>query len=144
MADREIGFVELTATTRIIFAVGSWKGQSRGSIRKFVASEKYAGPTKSGMSLDGATVAQLLAALRVLQSTVPTKDQNQHVSVGKTRDWEIRITPSSAATPSCVCPRRCSKYSVPSLATRNTAASFGRNSSATWKRAPTTAHWPST
>jgi hypothetical protein len=43
MAEREIGFVELTSTTRIIFSVGSWKGQSRGSIRKFVATEKYAG-----------------------------------------------------------------------------------------------------
>lgn len=91
MADREIGFVELTATTRIIFAVGSWKGQSRGSIRKFIASDKYAGPTKSGMSLDGATLAGLLAALRALQSAVPTSDPNQFVSVGKTRDWEIRI-----------------------------------------------------
>jgi hypothetical protein len=29
--------------------------------------------------------------LRALQSTVPTNDQNQHISVGKTRDWEIRI-----------------------------------------------------
>ncbi len=91
MADRELGFVELTATTRIIFSVGSWKGQSRGSIRKFIASDKYTGPTKSGMSLDGATLAQLLAALRSLQSTVPTSDPNQFVSVGKTRDWEIRI-----------------------------------------------------
>src|SRR5947207_1675878 len=91
MADREIGHVQLTATTRIIFAIGSWKGQSRGSIRKFVTSDKYAGPTKSGMSLDGATVAQLLAALRSLQSTVPTKDQSQHISVGKSSDWEIRV-----------------------------------------------------
>jgi len=91
MADREIGYIELTATTRIIFAVGSWKGQSRAGIRKFVTSAKYAGPTKSGMSLDGATVVQLLAALRALQATIPTNDPNQHVSVGKTRDWEIRI-----------------------------------------------------
>jgi len=92
MADREIGYIELTATTRIIFAVGTWKGQPRGSIRKFVATEKYAGPTKSGMSLVGATVLQLLAALRSLQSTVPKQDQNQHISVGKTRDWEIRVS----------------------------------------------------
>src|SRR2546426_1065520 len=91
MADREIGFVELTATTRIIFSVGSWKGKSRGSIRQFIASDKYSGPTRSGLSLDGATVVQLLAALRALHSTVPTKDQNQHISVVKTRDWEISI-----------------------------------------------------
>ena len=43
------------------------------------------------MSLDGTTVVQFLAALRALQSTVPTNDPNQHVSVGKTRDWEIRV-----------------------------------------------------
>lgn len=91
MPDREIGTVELTATTRIIFAVGSWKGQSRGSIRKFVATEKYAGPTKAGMSLDGPTVVQLLGSLRALQSTVPNKDSNHYISVAKTRDWEIRI-----------------------------------------------------
>jgi hypothetical protein len=29
--------------------------------------------------------------LRALQSTVPTNDPDQHVSVGKTRDWEIRV-----------------------------------------------------
>lgn len=91
MADKEIGFVELTATTQIVFSVGPWKGQSRASIRKFVATKNYTGPTKSGMSLVGPTVVQLLTALRALQSTVPAKDQNQFVSVGKTNDWEIRI-----------------------------------------------------
>jgi hypothetical protein len=91
MPDHEIGFIELTATTRIIFAIGPWKGQARGSIRKYVTTEKYAGPTKSGMSLDGAIIFQLLAALRAIQSTVPTNNPNQFVAVGKTRDWEIRI-----------------------------------------------------
>jgi len=91
MPEKESGFVELTATTRIVFSVGSWKGQSRGSIRKFVASEKYTGPTKSGMSLDGPTVVQLLATLRALQSTVPSKGQDQFVSVCNRGDWEIRL-----------------------------------------------------
>jgi hypothetical protein len=92
MGDTEIGFVELSPTTRITFSVGSWKGRSRGSIRKFITSERYAGPTKSGMFLDGAILLQLLAALRSLQSTVPSPDQNQHISVGKIQGWEIRIT----------------------------------------------------
>jgi len=91
MGDKEIGFVELTATTRIVFSVGSWKGQARASIRKFVATERYTGPTKSGMSLDGPTLVQLFAAICALQSTVPTHDQNQFVSVCKTSNWEIRI-----------------------------------------------------
>jgi hypothetical protein len=91
MGDTEIGFVELSPTTRITFSVGTWKGQLRGSIRKFIATEKYAGPTKSGLSLNGAILVQLLAALRSFLATVPLPDQNRHISVGKTQGWEIRI-----------------------------------------------------
>jgi len=91
MDDREIGSVELTATTRIVFTVGSWKGQSRGGIRKFVATNRYTGFTKSGMSLGGATLVQLLTALRSLQSTIPTQTPDQYTSVGKTHGWEIRV-----------------------------------------------------
>jgi hypothetical protein len=92
MADRDIGFIELTATTRIVFAVNLWKGQSRGSIRKFVATEKYAGPTKSGMSLNGALLLELLAAVRKLQATLPAHGETLLGTVGKTKEWEIRIT----------------------------------------------------
>ena len=91
MGDTEIGFVELSPTTRITFSVGTWKGQSRGSIRKFIASERYAGPTKAGLSLGGAMLVQLLTALRSFRSTVPSLDQNTHISVGKTQGWEIRV-----------------------------------------------------
>jgi hypothetical protein len=91
MADREIGYIELTATTRIEFHISSWKGQTRGEIRKFVATQKYSGRTKSGMLLAGPTLVQLRSALRVFQSDIPTPDPEQFVSVGKTRDWEIRI-----------------------------------------------------
>jgi hypothetical protein len=91
VADKEIGYIELTATTRIVFSVGSWKGQSRASIRKFVVTDRYTGPTKSGMSLDGPTVVQLLVALRKLQSAVPVKGQDYFISACNTGDWEIRV-----------------------------------------------------
>lgn len=91
MADQEIGFVELTATSRIIFSIGTWKGQLRGGIRKFLTTDRYAGPTKSGMSLDGNTAVQLLAALRELQNTVPTQQRDQQLSIGKSRTSQIRL-----------------------------------------------------
>lgn len=91
MPDKEIGFVELTATTRIVFSVSSWRGQSRASIRKFVETYRYAGPTKSGMSLDGPTVVKLLDALHKLQATVPAREQEQFLSVCSTRGWELRV-----------------------------------------------------
>ncbi len=92
MPDREIGFIELAGTTRIVFSVNVWKGQSRTSIRKFVATEKYAGPTKSGMSLSGALLMELLAAVRKLQATLPAHGETLLGAVGKTKEWEIRIT----------------------------------------------------
>src|SRR5580704_2801245 len=92
MADREIGFIELSGTTRIVFSVGTWKGQPRGSFRKFVASEKYTGPTKSGFSLTGAMLLQLLQPLRSLQATIPAHGEAVFASVAKTSESEIRIT----------------------------------------------------
>ncbi len=91
LGNTEIGFIELSPTTRITFSVGTWKGQSRGSIRKFITTERYTGPTKSGMSLDGPMLVQLLSALRSLQSTVPSAGENNHISVAKTPGWEIRV-----------------------------------------------------
>ena len=92
MPDRELGSIELTGTTRIIFSVGTWKGQPRGSFRKFVVSEKYTGPTKSGFSLTGAVLLQLLQPLRTLQATIPAHGEAVFATVAKTSDSEIRIT----------------------------------------------------
>lgn len=100
MPDREIGFIELSGTTRIVFSVGTWKGQPRGSFRKFVASEKYTGPTKSGFSLTGTMLVQLLQPLRSLQATIPAHGDPVFATVGKTSQSEIRITviPADADT----------------------------------------------
>jgi hypothetical protein len=92
MADREIGFIELSGTTRIVFSVGTWKGQPRGSFRKFVASERYTGPTKSGFSLTGTMLVHLLQPLRSLQATIPAHGDAVFATVGKTSQSEIRIT----------------------------------------------------
>src|SRR6202030_953684 len=81
----------LSPTTRIVFAVGTWKGQARANIRKFISSDKYSGPTKSGLSLGGPILVELLAALRALQASVLSSNQGTHVSVGKTVGWEIRV-----------------------------------------------------
>ena len=92
MADREIGFIELSGTTRIVFSVGTWKGEPRGSFRKFVTSERFTGFTISGFSLDGSTLVQLLRPLQTLQSTTPAHGETVFASIGKTSDWQIRVT----------------------------------------------------
>ncbi len=92
MPDRETGFIELTGTTRIVFAAGVWKGQSRGSIRKFVTTQRYTGPTKSGLSLGSPLLVELLTAVRKLEATLPAQGETLLATVGKTKDWEIRIT----------------------------------------------------
>ena len=81
----------ITVTNTNDSGPGSWEGRSRASIRKFVVTDRYTGPTKSGMSLDGPTVAQLLIALRKLQSVVPTNGQDYFISACNADDWEIRV-----------------------------------------------------
>jgi hypothetical protein len=73
MPDKEIGVIELSASTKIIFGIGTWQGRRRGSFRKFLVSNRYTGPTPSGF-------------------TVPSGAETVFANVGKTAGSEIRVT----------------------------------------------------
>ena len=44
-----VGTVDLSKASEIIFFTDVYKGDEFANIRKFVKSEKYTGPTKSGI-----------------------------------------------------------------------------------------------
>jgi hypothetical protein len=93
MSDKEIGAVELTATVKIVFGIGVWQGRRRGGFRKFVASNRYTGPTPSGLSLEGVVLSQLLIVLKRLAAIVPTGAETIFASIGKKNTGsEIRVT----------------------------------------------------
>jgi hypothetical protein len=92
MDDKEIGSIKLGPTAKIVFGIGMWKGSRRGSFRTYLLSDRYSGPTKSGLSLDGTVLSHLLAVLKRLACTVPTGSETVFDNVGKTRGSDIRIT----------------------------------------------------
>jgi len=92
MPDKEIGALELSATVKIIFEIGTWQGRRRGSFRKFVTSGRYSGPTPSGLSLDGSVLSQLFTIVKKLATTVPTDAETLFAKVCKTAGSELRVT----------------------------------------------------
>jgi hypothetical protein len=92
MPDNEIGVIELNPSTKIVFGIGTWQGRRRGSFRKFLVSNRYTGPTPSGLSLDGAVLSQLLVAVKKLAATVPSGAETVFANVGKNAGSEIRVT----------------------------------------------------
>lgn len=62
-ADSVIGTIQLTRTTSLVFSVRPWKGRMLAHVRKFVNSEKYEGPTKSGVAMGGDVLMSVIDAL---------------------------------------------------------------------------------
>jgi len=58
-----VGKVELNDSSQCVFYVEEFRGKKFGSIRKFVESEAYSGPTKSGVVLNTDGIDELVALL---------------------------------------------------------------------------------
>ena len=81
----------MSAGARLVFALGTWHGEPRASIRKWVATQRYTGPTKSGFSLTGNHLEQLHATLRQLTGALPENDTIV-ATVGRSRTSGMRIS----------------------------------------------------
>ena len=71
-----VGTVDLSKASEIIFYTDVYKGDEFANIRKFVKSEKYTGPTKSGIKLNKEqlhTICGILA--RAPRNLEKTKDE---------------------------------------------------------------------
>ena len=58
-----VGKIELNDSSQCVFYVEEFRGRKFGSIRKFVDSEAYSGPTKSGVVLNPEGIDELVALL---------------------------------------------------------------------------------
>lgn len=63
---KDLGSVVLTDTSELKFYVDEYKGFKYGSIRTFLKGEEYSGPTKSGITMNPAILADVIAALEKL------------------------------------------------------------------------------
>lgn len=97
MADRKIAEIPLGESTRLIFAVFEWRDQTLASIRKFVVTQQYEGPTKSGIALNRKLLLDLVRALSELEKSFPPQEEQEFKRIAKSETEYIRIATLPAA-----------------------------------------------
>lgn len=91
MADQVIGEIALQGNTKLIFSVSEWRGKHFASVRKFVFTQKYQGPTKSGLSLSKKCLREIILALTGLERTLPLQQENEFKQIAKSETEHIKI-----------------------------------------------------
>lgn len=89
--DNTVGTLQLTKTTSLVFSVQSWKGRMYAHVRKFIATEKYEGPTKAGMMLAGDLLVPVIEALHRLKVEAPGPTETEYARIDKSRTTRIVI-----------------------------------------------------
>jgi hypothetical protein len=87
-----IGKVGLNDSSECWFYVQEFKGKKFGSIRKFVDSEVYSGPTKNGVVLNVEGIGELVKLLEKVSPGTPDKE------LGKVQDQEEKYIAVQTST----------------------------------------------
>lgn len=91
MADQVIGEVALGERAKLIFSVSEWHGRQLATVRKFVVTQKYAGPTKSGISMSRPLLRAIFDALTLLERSLPAGEEREVKRIPKSATENIRI-----------------------------------------------------
>lgn len=93
---RVLGAVPLNETSELKFYVDEFKGHRYGSIRTFIKGEgeKYSGPTKAGVTLNGRVLDEAIAALEKLPPEPVDLEDRELVRIPKKAGVELvlRVT----------------------------------------------------
>ncbi|MFH2203590.1 MAG: PC4/YdbC family ssDNA-binding protein [Elusimicrobiota bacterium] len=91
---KEFGSIELAESSRVRFYVDEYKGHPYASIRTFVDSDSYSGPTKSGVTLNPNLLTLVIAELEKLPKEPQTTTDIELARFPKRTGLEIvlRIT----------------------------------------------------
>ncbi len=91
MADQTIAEISLGANTTLIFSLSTWRGRSFASVRKFVATQKYSGATKSGLVINKKLLREVTGALSELERSFPTQTEQEIKRIPKNDQDYIKI-----------------------------------------------------
>jgi hypothetical protein len=89
--DNILGEVNVGQNTRLVFSLSNRAGQQFAHVRKFVATARYKGPTKSGFTLAGNQLNEVVGLLRGLAGSVPTAGQTQVGVVTRSGGSEFHV-----------------------------------------------------
>jgi len=89
--DSTVGTVLLSGSSTLVFSVSRWRGRYWAGVRKCVATRKYEGPTKSGLTLSKNLLRELVTILAELEKTIPSQEEKEFKTISKTKTEDIRI-----------------------------------------------------
>jgi Transcriptional Coactivator p15 (PC4) len=89
--DSPLGTVSLQGSASLVFRISQWKGRQYADVRKFYATAKYSGPTKSGLAMTGDILVGVIKALHQLQSELPGPQEQEFARVSKRGEVDIVI-----------------------------------------------------
>ena len=91
---KEFGSIELAESARVRFYVDAYKGHPYASIRTFIDSDSYSGPTKSGVTLNPDLLAKTITELEKLPKEPATTEDVELARLAKRTglDIVVRIT----------------------------------------------------
>jgi hypothetical protein len=92
MAEQTIGEVALGGTTKLIFSVSEWRGRQFAGVRKFVATQKYEGWTKAGLSMPRNLLRAVLDTLAALEHSLPPNGEHEFKRIPKGDTEYIKVT----------------------------------------------------
>ena len=91
MADQVIGEIPLGESTKLIFSLSEWRGRSFACVRKFVATQRYSGATKSGLVMDKKLLREVTGALSELERSLPAQTEQEIKRIKKNGNDYIKI-----------------------------------------------------
>ena len=91
MANQILAEISLRDYSKLVFSVGEWRGRQLASVRKFVTTQKYEGPTKAGLALASRLLSDLIVVLEELENSLPPKEEHEFGRITKSRTAYVRI-----------------------------------------------------
>lgn len=99
MAEQPLGEILLGESTKLIFSVNEWNGRQFASVRKYVATQRYKGWTKSGLLMDQRLLHEVTAGLARLEQSIPSCEIDEFERLQKNDTEYIKIATLPSETP---------------------------------------------
>jgi len=92
VAEEPLGTVVLQPSVRLVFTISRWKGRQYANVRKYVATAKYEGPTKSGLAMTAEVLVSVIEALQRLQGEVTRVTDQEFARISKRSEVDIVVS----------------------------------------------------
>ncbi|MHC4678329.1 MAG: PC4/YdbC family ssDNA-binding protein, partial [Planctomycetota bacterium] len=76
-----VGAIRLSASSEVVFFLDTYKDKCSANIRKFITSEQYTGPTKSGIKLTKQQLEPLYKTLTDLSNDLETIQEGELLAI---------------------------------------------------------------